>query len=81
MEQTNKLFTTGVAGAFLVVLCCATPILVILLGAIGLGAVTGYLDYILMPALVIFLGIALFAYLKQQKSDSQKSCCDQKEDK
>jgi hypothetical protein len=30
--------------------CCFTTILVVLLGAIGLGAITGYLDYVMLPA-------------------------------
>jgi hypothetical protein len=35
----------------LVALCCFTPILVILLGVVGLSALTWYLDYVLLPAL------------------------------
>jgi len=36
-------------------LCCFTPILVILLGVIGLSAWVGHLDAVLMPALLLFL--------------------------
>ena len=45
----------GVAGTVVTALCCFTPVLVILLGAVGLSALTGYLDFVLMPALAIFL--------------------------
>ncbi|MBI3608162.1 MAG: mercury resistance system transport protein MerF [Nitrospirae bacterium] len=30
-------------------LCCTTPWLVISLSALGLGAITGYFDYVLLP--------------------------------
>ena len=33
----------------------------LLLGVIGLGAITGYLDYVLLPALAVFLGLAVYA--------------------
>ena len=43
--MTNKsLLWTGITGATLAILCCATPLLVILLGAVGLSALTGYLE-------------------------------------
>lgn len=50
----KKSFIAGMVGIFVVLLCCATPILVILLNAIGLGVITGYLDYILIPVLAIY---------------------------
>jgi mercuric ion transport protein len=46
-------------------LCCFTPVLVILLSAVGLSAIVGYLDYVLFPALAIFIGITLFALIKK----------------
>ncbi len=55
-KQPNKKgFYAAIAGTVLVALCCATPILVITLGAIGLSTFTPYLDYVLMPALVILI--------------------------
>ena len=53
-----KLLRTGVIGSIIVALCCFTPVLVILLGTVGLSALTGYLDCVLFPALIMFLGIA-----------------------
>ncbi|WP_407919517.1 mercury resistance system transport protein MerF [Chroogloeocystis siderophila] len=38
------------SGTILIAVCCATPVLVITLGALGLGALAGYLDYVLLPA-------------------------------
>ena len=47
---------TGIIGAVIAAICCATPILVIALGALGLSAWVGGLDYVLLPALAIFIG-------------------------
>ncbi|KAB8139120.1 mercury resistance system transport protein MerF [Gracilibacillus oryzae] len=72
----KKTFIAGTIGAFLVLLCCATPILVILLGTIGLGAITGYLDYVLIPVLVILLILIYYSYNKMNKSNCKNdSCC------
>ena len=57
----NSLLWTGITGATLAILCCATPLLVILFGAVGLSALTGYLDYVLLPAIAIFTGIVICA--------------------
>jgi len=32
-----------------------------LLVVVGLSALTGYLDYVLLPALVIFIGLTIYA--------------------
>ena len=37
-ETGNKLLTTGIVGTVVAALCCFTPILAILLGAVGLSA-------------------------------------------
>lgn len=51
------LIRTGAVGAIIAAVCCATPVLVIALGAIGLAAVAAYLDYVLLPALAVCLGL------------------------
>ena len=61
-------FIASISGTILVALCCFTPILVILLGAIGLGALVGYLDYVLLPALSIFLALTTFSYRRYRRS-------------
>jgi mercuric ion transport protein len=58
MRQEN-LLTVGILGTVAAALCCFTPILVVLLGAVGLSALTGYLDYVLFPAIIIFTGIVI----------------------
>ena len=49
MANPKILLRVSVIGTVLVALCCFTPVLVILLGAVGLAALTGYLDYVLCP--------------------------------
>lgn len=66
--------TFGLAGAAVTALCCFTPILVGLLGLVGLGAVTGYLDYVLLPALTGFLGLAVYGLVRQNRKPAP-SCC------
>lgn len=66
----KKNFIVGMIGTLVILICCATPILVILLGTIGLGAITGYLDYVLIPVLVIFLGLTFYSYYKYKQSSN-----------
>jgi mercuric ion transport protein len=57
------LITTGTLGALLAAICCATPLLVVLLGAVGLTAWAAKADYVLIPALVIcvaLIGLGLY---------------------
>ena len=55
--KDETLIKTGAIGAVIAAVCCATPVLVIALGAVGLSALTGYLDYVLVPALVLCLAV------------------------
>jgi mercuric ion transport protein len=67
-EQTcNRLMKTGMIGAILAAICCFTPVLVVLLGIVGLSAVVGYLDYILIPALGVFGILAGYAIIKKRQ--------------
>jgi mercuric ion transport protein len=70
--------TFGLTGAALTALCCFTPILTGLLGLVGLGAVTGYLDYVLLPALAGFLGLAVYGLLGRNRQ-ARSICCHGKE--
>ena len=64
----QRLFRTGVIGTAIAVLCCFTPALVILLGAVGLSAALAWLDYILIPALVLFVGITIYALMRRGRN-------------
>ena len=73
MANPKTLLRVSVIGTVLVALCCFTPILVVLLGTLGLAALTGYLDYVLLPALVFFIGLTCYAVWRKKKHDA---CCD-----
>jgi mercuric ion transport protein len=62
------LLRTGIIGAVVAALCCFAPILVVLLGAVGLSALTGYLDVVLMPALVFFVGLTVYAMYRRNQN-------------
>ena len=57
-----KLRNFGVVGALVAGLLCFTPLLVVALSAVGLGWLSGYSDYVLLPALLIFAGITVYAW-------------------
>ena len=57
----DSLLKTGLIGSIIAALCCLTPVLTVLLGALGFGWLVGYLDYILLPVIVIFLGLVGYA--------------------
>ena len=58
----------GIIGTAVAALCCFTPVLVVLLGSVGLSAAIGWLDYVLLPALVLFLGLTVFALWKRRSA-------------
>ena len=49
-------------------LCCFTPLLVIVLGVVGLSALTRYLDVVLLPALGAMIIITIIAFRKWQRA-------------
>ena len=65
----KKMFRTGLIGAAVSALCCFTPLLVVLSSAVDLSAVIGYLDYVLLPALVVFVGITVYALYLRSKGE------------
>lgn len=58
----------GIVGTIIAAVCCFTPVLVVLLGAIGLSAAIGGLDYVLFPALAFFIGLTAFALWKRRSA-------------
>jgi mercuric ion transport protein len=66
--NNQTLVKTGIIGAVIAAVCCATPVLVILLGAVGLSALTGYLDYVLLPALVLCIALIGYGLYRQRRS-------------
>jgi len=66
--KTSTLLKTGTFGVIISALCCFTPVLVLIFGAVGLAAWVGYLDYVLMPALLFFFGLIIYAVNRKSKA-------------
>jgi mercuric ion transport protein len=67
MTKNRKLLCTGAGGTIVAAVCCFTPVLVVLLGAVGLSAWLGWLDYVLFPALGFFILLTLYALYRQHR--------------
>ena len=65
MMKPRSLLRVGIVGTVIAVICCFTPVLVVLLGIAGLSAAVGWLDYVLLPTLAVFVGIMLYAIVKE----------------
>jgi len=60
-DSNKKQMKTGIIGTVVAALCCFTPVLVVLFGAIGLSAWLGGIDYVLFPALYASMGLVAHA--------------------
>jgi mercuric ion transport protein len=68
MDQNTKLIGTGVTGAIVSMLCCFTPALVLLLGALGFSAYLAKLDYVLIPIFLASVALVIFAVMRRRRS-------------
>lgn len=66
--KEETLLKVGITGSVIAAICCFTPVLVILFGVIGLSAIGGWLDFVLFPALAVFLGITAYALIKRRQA-------------
>ncbi len=74
--NSRVLFRTGIIGAVVAALCCATPILGIALGAIGLSALATKADYVLIPVLAASLGlVGIGLYRRNASASAVIDCC------
>ncbi|KZB71002.1 MULTISPECIES: mercury resistance system transport protein MerF [Thalassospira] len=69
----NTIFKTGIVGTIFAVICCFTPILVVTFGALGLSAWLGWIDYVLIPGLLLFIALALYGYRQRTRA---RACCE-----
>ena len=65
----KTLLRTGIVGSVVAAICCATPVLVIAVSAIGLAAVVGWLDFVLFPLLAFFLGLTAYALVRRRRAE------------
>ncbi len=64
--RDRTLVTTGAIGAVLAAIRCATPLLVVVFGAVGLTAWLAKADYVLIPILMICLGLLAFGLYRRR---------------
>jgi len=69
-KRHKRTFIAAVTGTLLALVCCFTPALVILLGIAGLSVAVPYLDYFLIPSLLVLIIFTVVSYRKY------KNCCD-----
>ena len=67
----KTLLGVGIGGTVIAALCCFTPLLVVLLGAVGLSAALGWLDYVLLPSLAFFIGLTIYAVYRRLRRPAQ----------
>jgi mercuric ion transport protein len=72
--RNRALLRTGLIGTVITALCCFTPVLVIVLGTLGLSAALGWLDYVLFPALALFVGMTVYALLHTSAREKANDC-------
>jgi mercuric ion transport protein len=66
--MSQRMIVGGVVGSVIAALCCFTPVLVVLFGALGLSAWLGWADYVLMPALIFFMLLTGYAVYRQKRN-------------
>ena len=64
--RDRALVTTGVVGAVIAAVCCATPLLAIVFGAVGLTAWIAKADYVLIPALILCVALIGFGLYRSR---------------
>lgn len=73
--KTGSLLRIGVVGSVVAALCCFTPVLAILAGLLGLGAIAGVADVVLIPVLIGFVGLTLYAARRQHREKGAAPTC------
>jgi mercuric ion transport protein len=65
--ENRTLLKLGLTGSIVTAICCFTPTLAWLLAVSGLAAWLAWLDYVLLPLLVVFLGLTAFAFWRARR--------------
>lgn len=65
--KDRALLQTGIVGSAIAALCCSTPVLAIVLGALGVSAWLAWADYVVLPALIAFLALTGFALFRVRR--------------
>ena len=68
--QDRSLIATGAIAGLVAAICCATPLLAVVLGAIGLAGWAAKADYILIPAFILCLAVVGLGLYRAQRRRS-----------
>lgn len=66
--KSSTLMRTGIVGTVVAAVCCFTPVLVVMLGVVGLSSAIGWLDYVLFPALAVFIAMTIYALYRRRQA-------------
>lgn len=69
--RPKRWLVASITGTVGVGVCCFTPVLVIALAAVGLSALTPYLDVVLLPALGVLIVVTAVSYRRYARSKKQ----------
>ncbi len=67
-SKNQKLLKTGLVGTVIAAICCFTPALVILLGAVGLSAWLSWADLVFLPLLGLSIALTVYALVRLRRS-------------
>jgi mercuric ion transport protein len=70
--KDRTLLRTGIVGSVVAALCCGTPVLAVLLGALGLSAWLAWADYVILPALIVFPALAFYALHREWNRERRR---------
>ncbi len=70
--DASKWFRIGTLGTIVAAICCSTPILALVLGALGLSAWLSSADYVLIPTLLAFAGLTGYAAYRMRRERRQR---------
>jgi mercuric ion transport protein len=59
---------TGVAGTVIAAVCCFTPLLAVAFGALGVSAWLGWIDFVLLPTLALFVALTVYGLYLRRKT-------------
>ncbi len=63
---------SGITSSAVAAVCCFSPLLVVLLGAVGLSSWLGWIDYVIFPVMFASLGVVAHAsYIRSGKTGPQ----------
>ncbi len=71
--KNKTILRTGIIGSIVMAICCFTPFLVVVLGVVGLSAWLGWLDYVLLPALAVFVLIVVYGFIRVRRNGGKVS--------